>query len=66
MLEKMTKWLQTFPLWEDSIQIDYVDACPGSTGLYPKGLTESVPSTQYSSVMPCSLTLMCMRTSLSV
>ena len=40
MLEKMTKWLQTFPLWEDSIQIDYVDACPGSTGLYPKGLTE--------------------------
>lgn len=40
MLEEMMKWLQTFPLWEDSIQIDYVDTCPGSTGLYPKGLTE--------------------------
>lgn len=40
MLEKMVTWLQTFPGWEDSICIDYVDACPGSTGLYPKGLTE--------------------------
>ena len=40
MLEKMIKWLQTFPAWEDSIQIDSVDARPGSTGLYPKGLKE--------------------------
>ena len=40
MLETFTRWLQTFPAWEDSIQIDFVDARPGSTGLYPKGLTE--------------------------
>ena len=40
MLEKLTQWLQTFPQWEDSIRIDFVDARPGSTGLYPKGLTE--------------------------
>ena len=40
MLEKMMAWLQTFPKWEDSICIDYVDAAPGSTGLYPKGLKE--------------------------
>jgi len=40
MLEKMITWLQTFPKWEDSICIDYVDAQPGSTGLFPKGLTE--------------------------
>lgn len=40
MLESLAKWLRTFPEWEDSIRIDYVDAAPGSTGLYPKGLTE--------------------------
>lgn len=40
MLEKMVTWLQTFPKWEEGICIDYVDAAPGSTGLYPKGLRE--------------------------
>ena len=40
MLEKMVKWLKTFPNWEDSIQIDFLDAQPGSAGLYPKGLRE--------------------------
>ena len=40
MLEKMKNWLQTFPKWEDTVQIDTVDARPGNTGLYPKGLTE--------------------------
>ena len=40
MLEKMVNWLQTFPRWEDTVKIDYVDAVPGNTGLYPKGLTE--------------------------
>lgn len=40
MLEKLKQWLQTFPLWEDSIQLDYVEGGPGNTGLYPKGLTE--------------------------
>ena len=40
MLETIKQWLQTFPNWEDSICIDCVDAAPGSTGLYPKGLKE--------------------------
>ena len=40
MLEKMVAWLQTFPRWEGTVQIDCLDALPGDTGLYPKGLTE--------------------------
>jgi len=40
MLEKIKTWLQTFPRWEDSLQIDYVDARPGNTGIYPQGLRE--------------------------
>ena len=40
MLENMKAWLQTFPQWEGSIQVDYLDAVPGNTGLYPKGITE--------------------------
>ena len=40
MLEKLKQWLQTFPEWEDSICIDYVDARPGSLGMYPKGFKE--------------------------
>ncbi len=39
MIEKLTNWLKTFPLWgEAGICVDYVDALPGSTGLYPEGL----------------------------
>lgn len=40
MLEKMRHWLETFPKWDAALQFDYVDAVPGSTGLYPRGLTE--------------------------
>ena len=40
MLEKMKTWLQTFPLWEGGIQVDYLEAEPGNTGLYPRGITE--------------------------
>lgn len=40
MLEQMKNWLQTFPMWEDSIQVDFADGAPGNTGLYPRGLTE--------------------------
>lgn len=40
-LEKMTAWLQTFPLWqEESLSVDYVDALPGNAGLYPEGLEQ--------------------------
>lgn len=40
MLEKMKAWLQTFPGWEDTLQIDYVEAAPGNCGLYPQGVRE--------------------------
>ena len=40
MLEKMKKWLQTFPGWDGNIQVDYLEAAPGNTGLYPQGVTE--------------------------
>lgn len=40
MLEKVRCWLQTFPLWEGTLQLDYAQAVPGNSGLYPKGLTE--------------------------
>ena len=40
MLEKMKSWLQTFPLWEGSIQVDFLDGQPGNAGLYPRGITE--------------------------
>lgn len=40
-LEKMTAWLQTFPLWqEERLHVDYLDAVPGNAGLYPGGLEE--------------------------
>ena len=40
MLEEVRNWLQTFPLWEGTLQLDYAQAVPGNSGLYPKGLTE--------------------------
>ncbi len=39
-LEKVRQWLQTFPLWEDDLFIDYTGAVPGNTGVYPVGLEE--------------------------
>lgn len=39
-LEKVSQWLQTFPEWTGSLTVDYADAVPGNTGLYPKGMTE--------------------------
>ena len=40
MLEELRNWLQTFPKWEGTLHLDYADHVPGSSGLYPKGLTE--------------------------
>lgn len=37
-LEKMKSWLQSFPMWEDTLQIDTVSA--GCCGLFPRGVTE--------------------------
>lgn len=39
MLEIVVNWLQTYPGWE-GIQVDYLDAVPGNSGLYPRGITE--------------------------
>lgn len=40
-LEKMTAWLQTFPLWQENrLHVDHLDAVPGNAGLYPGGLEE--------------------------
>ena len=40
MLDELKQWLQTFPRWEGTLQVDYAEAVPGNTGLYPKGMTE--------------------------
>ena len=40
MLDKLKLWLQTFPRWEGTLQLDYAENVPGNTGLYPKGMTE--------------------------
>ena len=39
-MEQIKQWLQSFPGWEGTVCVDYVDAKPGNTGLYPKGLKE--------------------------
>lgn len=39
-LEKLRQWLLTFPKWEDSLQVEYTEAEPGSAGLFPLGLEE--------------------------
>ena len=40
MLDRVSAWLQTFPKWEGTLQLDYADGVPGNSGLYPKGITE--------------------------
>ncbi len=37
-LEKMQSWLQTYPDWEDNLQVDFLEAAPGNAGLFPEGL----------------------------
>lgn len=39
-LEKLRQWLQTFPKWEGTLQVEYTEPGPGSTGLFPLGLEE--------------------------
>ena len=39
-LEKLRQWLLTFPKWEDTLQVEYTEAEPGSAGLFPLGLEE--------------------------
>lgn len=40
MLEQLTQWLQTYPKWEGTLQLDYAENVPGNSGLYPRGITE--------------------------
>ena len=41
-LEKVRQWVRSYPKWEESglLYIDYTDAVPGNSGLYPAGLEE--------------------------
>ena len=39
-LEKMQQWLQTYPGWQDSLQVDCAEPAPGNAGLFCEGLEE--------------------------
>ena len=39
-LEKMQQWLQTYPGWQDTLQVDCADPAPGNAGLFCEGLEE--------------------------
>lgn len=41
-LEKVKQWLTAYPNWDAGglMYIDYTDAIPGNTGLFPQGLEE--------------------------
>lgn len=39
-LEKMQQWLQTYPGWQDTLQVDCTDPAPGNAGLFCEGLEE--------------------------
>lgn len=40
MIQRMANWLQTYPLWEGKLTVDYLGSAPGSVGLYPAGVEE--------------------------
>lgn len=37
-LEKMQQWLQSYPGWEDTLQVDITEPAPGNAGLFTEGL----------------------------
>ena len=39
-LEKMQRWLQTYPGWQDILQVDCTDPATGNSGLFCEGLEE--------------------------
>jgi len=39
-LEKLRLWLRSFPGWEGQLSVDYTDAAPINSGLYPLGVEE--------------------------
>ena len=41
VLQKVKQWLLTYPGWEDAqLYVDYLEAAPSNSGLYPQGLEE--------------------------
>jgi len=40
-LEKLRRWLLTYPNWNSSLQVDFMEAGPGNAGLFPAGLEET-------------------------
>ena len=39
-LEKMQKWIQSYPGWKEPLQIDMTEPAPGNAGLFCDGLEE--------------------------
>ena len=39
-LEKLQQWLLTYPGWKDTLLVDFTEAEPGNSGLFPNGLEE--------------------------
>ena len=40
-LERLRQWLQGYPNWEESLQVDFAEVRPGNAGLFPNGLEET-------------------------
>lgn len=40
-LERLRQWLQGYPNWEESLQVDFTEVQPGNAGLFPNGLEET-------------------------
>lgn len=39
-LDKMRQWLQSYPGWQDTLQVDFTEPAPGNAGLFSEGLEE--------------------------
>lgn len=39
-LEKLEQWLRSYPQWDSTLQVDFLEAGPGNAGLFPAGLEE--------------------------
>jgi len=40
-LEKLRQWLMTYPGWDGTLQVDFMDPEPDNAGLFPEGLEET-------------------------
>ena len=39
-LERVRQWIMTYPQWEDTLTVDFVETGTGKAGLFPLGLEE--------------------------